>query len=82
MILKTICQYTTQYFIHELQPSTYSRPFRLCYQLLKPEHFQGEKWKPTERLLGLHDGIEKERIGRPSRNQSFCEESNKRRHNQ
>jgi len=47
---------------------------------LKTEQFQGEKWNRTERLLGLHDGAEKERKGRLTRNQSFCEESNKRRH--
>jgi hypothetical protein len=63
------------YFTHELQLSIYSMPFRLCYELLNPEHFQGEKWNRTERLLGLHDRLEKERKGSQSRNQSFCEES-------
>jgi len=42
-------------------------PFTLYHHLFKPEHFQVEKWNRTERLLGLHDGIEKERKGRQSR---------------
>jgi hypothetical protein len=74
-----LCQYTPLLFVQELQPSTHSTPFRLCYHFLKPEHFQGEKWNRTERLLGLHDRFEKERKGRQSRTPSFCEKSNKRR---
>ena len=78
--MKTIFQYAPLQFIHELQPSTYSRPFRLHYRQLKTEHFQGDKWNRTKRLLGLHDRFEKERKGRPSRNKSLCEESSKRQH--
>ena len=66
--------------MHELQPSTFYMPFTLYHQLLKPVGFQGEKWNRTERLLGLHNGVEKERKDRTSRNQNFCEESHKRRH--
>jgi hypothetical protein len=69
------------YILHnELQPSNIYMSFTLYHQLLNAVRFQGEKWNRTERLLGLHDGVEKERKGRPSRNQTFCEESNKRRH--
>jgi len=46
-------------------------PFTLHHHILKPEHFQGEKWNRTERLLRLHDGVEKERKERQARNQSF-----------
>jgi hypothetical protein len=61
------------YVIHELYPSTFHVPFVMYHHLSKPEHFQGEKWNRTERLLGLHDGVEKKRKGRPSRKQTFCE---------
>ena len=67
----------TIYFIHKITPSTYSRSFRLYHHLSKSQHFQGEKWNRTERLLGLHDGVEKERKGRQSRDQPFGEEFNK-----
>jgi len=63
--------------IHELQPSNFYIHFTLHHRILKPGHFQGEKWNRTERLLGLHDGVEKERKGRQSRDQSFGEEFNK-----
>jgi hypothetical protein len=66
--------------IYELKPTNYSGLLRLCYHLSWQVHFQGEKWSSTERLLGLHDGDEKERKGRTSRNQFLCEESNERRH--
>jgi len=43
------------YFIQELQSSVIYMPFTLHHRILNPEHFQGEKWNRTERLLGLHD---------------------------
>jgi len=55
-------------------------PFTLYHHLLKPVGFQREEWNRTERLFALDDGDEKERKGRQSRNQYFCEQSNKRRH--
>jgi len=66
--------------IHELQPANFYMPFTLYHHHLKPLRFQGPKWNRIERLLGLHDGVEKERKVRESRKQSFSEESNKWRH--